>query len=283
MTAVELLAGLVYLLLGGDLLVRGAVALADRWGLSPMLVGVTIVAIGTSAPELVVSVQAALTGHPGIALGNVVGSNIANMLLVLGAMAIVCTIGSEDAGSRAAAKAMLAATVILVVLAWDGALTRLDGVFILAGLPLFLASRIRQVRKGDVDYAARRDGRIEWVLGHPSRTWMILVFLVLGGICLPVGAELLVGAAAAAGLLLIVRTAASRGLRIGAIQWALTVLWLLYAVFVAEVVIAFLREGMLKGAAVNGAILGFGAIVGAVLLLRFVFTAPRPQEARRDG
>jgi len=96
-------------------------------------------------------------------------------------------------------------------------------------------------------------------------------------------AELLIGAAAAGGLLLLVHTAVSRGLRVSAIQWVLTVLAILYGVFVAEVVVAFLREGMPKGAAVNGAILGFGAIVWAVLLLRFVFVTPPPSEVSRGG
>ena len=78
------LAGLVGLFFGGDWLVKGAVGLAERLNISPLIIGLTVVALGTSAPELVVSLQAALEGSGGLAVGNVVGSNIANVLLVLG-------------------------------------------------------------------------------------------------------------------------------------------------------------------------------------------------------
>jgi cation:H+ antiporter len=84
-----LLLGLVLLVLGGDLLVRGAVRIAERLRLSPMLIGLTIVGMGTSTPELAASVQASLAGSPGIAVGNIVGSNIANSLLILGSAALI--------------------------------------------------------------------------------------------------------------------------------------------------------------------------------------------------
>ncbi len=88
MTVVGLLAGFVLLLAGGELLVRGAAGLALRLGLSNLVVGIIIVGFGTSVPELVASIQAALAGAPGIAMGNVVGSNIANILLILGVLAL---------------------------------------------------------------------------------------------------------------------------------------------------------------------------------------------------
>ena len=87
--------GLIALLAGGDLLVRGAVGLAQRFGMSPMLIGLTLVGFGTSMPELLTSVQAALTGASGIALGNVVGSNIANILLVLGLAAVIAPFAAQ--------------------------------------------------------------------------------------------------------------------------------------------------------------------------------------------
>ncbi|MGB7206048.1 MAG: sodium:calcium antiporter, partial [Anderseniella sp.] len=89
MTYLALLAGFVFLLVGGEFLVRGAAALALRFGLSNLVVGIIIVGFGTSVPELVASIQAALAGAPGIAIGNVVGSNIANILLILGAGAVI--------------------------------------------------------------------------------------------------------------------------------------------------------------------------------------------------
>ena len=96
----KLFGGCVYLVLGGDLLVRGALALARKTSVSPVLIGLTVVALGTSAPELMVSVYAALDGFPGIAIGNVVGSNIANVLLVVGLPAMIHPIISEDPSVR---------------------------------------------------------------------------------------------------------------------------------------------------------------------------------------
>src|SRR6056297_3983753 len=84
--------GLALLVMGGDLLVRGAVRVAERLGVSPLVIGLTLVGFGTSTPELVTSVQAALSGSPGIAYGNIVGSNIANILLILGVAALVAPI-----------------------------------------------------------------------------------------------------------------------------------------------------------------------------------------------
>ncbi|MEE9196434.1 MAG: sodium:calcium antiporter, partial [Alphaproteobacteria bacterium] len=89
MAAFEVLGGFILLLFGAEFLVRGAVALARRLKVSPMIIGMTIVAYGTTAPELVVSLEAALSGAPGIAVGNVVGSNIANILLILGCASLV--------------------------------------------------------------------------------------------------------------------------------------------------------------------------------------------------
>ena len=88
MLYLQLAAGFVLLLLGGEGLVRGSVAVARRLGVSPLLIGLTLVGFGTSTPELITSLQAALVGSPGIAVGNVVGSNIANVLLILGVAAV---------------------------------------------------------------------------------------------------------------------------------------------------------------------------------------------------
>ncbi len=105
-------AGLVLLALGGDLLVRGAVGIAARVGISPLLAGLTIVGFGTSTPELATSVQAALAGSPGIALGNVVGSNIANILLVLGVSALITPLAVNPASFKRDAPAMGGATLL---------------------------------------------------------------------------------------------------------------------------------------------------------------------------
>ncbi len=197
-TAVELLAGIVYLLMGGDLLVRGSVALARRWHLSPMLVGATVVAVGTSAPELFVSVQSALGGHAGLAIGNVVGSNVANLLLVIGSLAIVCPVESDDRTQVGDIAALLVTSAAFVLFAWSGGLVFSEGLILLAGLPLFIAHKVRHARRGLLDREAVREGRIDWVLGLPSRTWLIVVFLLVGAVWLPLGANLLIGAATVA-------------------------------------------------------------------------------------
>lgn len=193
MVYLELIAGFVYLLMGGDLLVRGAVALARRWNLSPMLVGVTIVALGTSAPELFVSVGAAISGHPGIAVGNVFGSNVANALLVVGALALVSPITVDAATTKRETLAMLGATALLVPLCANGALGRLEGGVLLAGVVVFLGRKIRQGARGQA--ASPETPGLEWVLGLPSRTWLITLFVVVGIIWLPLGAALLVESA----------------------------------------------------------------------------------------
>jgi cation:H+ antiporter len=131
---VLLLIGLAALVLGGELLVRGAVAAARRFGVSPLLIGLTLVGFGTSAPELVTSLRAALDGVPGIAVGNVVGSNIANILLIVGAAALVRPIAVDPKAIRRDWSTMMLAT-----LAGLGALLGLGGVGRITGAAFVLA------------------------------------------------------------------------------------------------------------------------------------------------
>lgn len=136
--------GLVLLFLGGDALVRGAVALAARLGLSPLVIGITVVGFGTSTPELLVSLQAALGGKPDIAVGNVVGSNMANILLILGAAAIISVIiiPFRDVGRDLAV--MIGAAVALLAVSYDGQVSRIDGVLLAVGLVVYLALALRR-------------------------------------------------------------------------------------------------------------------------------------------
>lgn len=196
LTYLHLFGGFVYLLMGGDLLVRGAVALSRRWHLSPMVVGVTVVALGTSAPELFVSVEAALTGHPGIALGNVVGSNIANSLLVTGILALLAPIVTGPDRTRLDAGIMIVVSAALVLLAWDRSIGRPEGAVLLIGLTAFL---YRQVLIGRQTWAGpppASSDDLDWVLGLPGRTWMIALLIVVGAAWLPIGAWLLVESSA---------------------------------------------------------------------------------------
>ena len=138
------LAGFGLLLLGGEGLVRGAVAVASRVGLSPMVVGVVLVGFGTSMPEMAASLRAALAGSPGIAVGNVVGSNIANILLILGIAALLAPVAVSRAELTRDGGAMLLATAIgIAALLTGAALGRIEGGLMLAGLVLYMGHALQ--------------------------------------------------------------------------------------------------------------------------------------------
>ncbi len=131
--------GLLGLFFGGEFLVRGASSIARTYRISPMVIGLTIVGFGTSAPELLVSVQAALAGQPAIAIGNVLGSNIANILLILGISAVIAPLILPMRKLWRDLGFMLLATAVIWAMLLDGGITRLDGVLLLAGLIVFVA------------------------------------------------------------------------------------------------------------------------------------------------
>jgi cation:H+ antiporter len=139
-TFLMFLLGLVGLVLGGELLVRGASAIARAFHLSPLLIGLTIVGFGTSAPELIVAVQAALAGQPGIAIGSVLGSNISNILLILGISALIAPLIIPGRKLWRDLGFMLLATAAIWLMLRDGQITRLDGLLLLAGLAAFLVT-----------------------------------------------------------------------------------------------------------------------------------------------
>lgn len=140
MTYVLFLLGLATLVAGGEFLVRGASAIARAFHLSPLLIGLTIVGFGTSAPELLVSVQAALAGQPGIAIGNVLGSNIGNTLLILGISALIAPLIIPGRKLWRDLGFMLGATALVWWMLLDGQITRVDGLILLAGLAVFLTT-----------------------------------------------------------------------------------------------------------------------------------------------
>lgn len=181
--------GLLMLLLAGDALVRGAVNLSIRLGVPALIVGLTVVAFGTSAPELLVSVKAVLSGAPGLALGNVVGSNIANILLVLGVPALISVMAVERDSARGFWM-MIAATVLFIVLAFLGPIRWPHALVLLAGLGLMLWDSFRTAqnhRNGD----SKPEEELEGI--EPSmRGRKIALFLLLGLIGLPMGAQFLV-------------------------------------------------------------------------------------------
>ncbi len=193
MVYLQLFGGLIYLLMGGDLLVRGAVALARRARVSPVAIALSVVAFGTSLPELVVTLHAVLDGYPGIAVGNVVGSNIANALLVVGAPAILYPLAITESTTRRNSVVMFGVSVMFVALCFLGDLGRPAGVVLLVSLVILGGLVVRESARDQRQ--ADRSLPMEWVLGLPSRTWMIVLFLIAGTIGLPLGAGMLVEAA----------------------------------------------------------------------------------------
>jgi cation:H+ antiporter len=177
--------GLVALLLAGDLLVRGAVNLALRLGIPAMLVGMTVVAFGTSAPELLVSVRAAVGDAGGLALGNVVGSNVANILLVLGAPALISAMAVDRKIVRDYI-IMIAATFLFIGLAFTGTIGTWQALVLLAFFAAFMVDSIRRGLHARVE-PEELEG------ADPGIGWTkIVIFLILGVVGLPLGANLLV-------------------------------------------------------------------------------------------
>lgn len=181
--------GLVILLLAGDFLVRGAVNSALRLGVPALLVSLTVVAFGTSAPEMVVSVGAVMNNAPGLALGNVVGSNTANILLVLGVPAIISRLHTAKFDTRKSYITMIAVTLVFIAACFLGPLTWVHGLVLLAILAVVLGDQARAA------LAHRRSAKEEEEVegADPEmRWWKIIMFLLLGLIGLPLGADLLV-------------------------------------------------------------------------------------------
>lgn len=140
---IQLIAGFVLLYFGGDWLVNGGVALARRFRISPLVIGMTIVAFGTSAPELLVSMTSSIKGSAGIAMGNVIGSNIANIGLILGLTAILCPIPTENRKVSANGLVMILASLLALVLSLNNGLSRIEGLILFAGIILFTVISIR--------------------------------------------------------------------------------------------------------------------------------------------
>lgn len=180
--------GLALLLGGGECLVRGAVGLARSLGVSPLVIGLTVVAFGTSAPELVVSLQAALGGHPDIVLGNVVGSNNANILLIAGAAAAIRAIAAEPGAVRRDGAALVAATLAFIGLCLFGELGFGAGLALAAALAAWIAWSFRSAR--------RRGSGGEGEIEAAPRGAALALLLTLAGIAgVLLGARLLIDGA----------------------------------------------------------------------------------------
>lgn len=196
-TIVLLILGIALLVWGADLLVRGAARIAAAAGISALVVGLTVVAFGTSAPELSVSVASAYKGQADLAMGNVVGSNIFNILFILGLSAVIIPLIVAQQLVRFDVPLMIGASLLLYGLSWDGSISRLDGVLLAGGIISYTVFLIRQSRKESSE-AVKAEYEQEFGAGDPKapKNWLKnigliavgLAFLVLGSHWLVEGA-----------------------------------------------------------------------------------------------
>lgn len=187
--------GLLILLLAGDSLVKGAVNLSLRLGVPALIVSLTIVAFGTSAPELLIAIKAILDHAPGLALGNVVGSNTANILLVLGVPALLATMHTSECETKKTYNYMIAASVLFIALAFRGVFDWVSAFVLLSALGFVLFDQAMEAKGHRAACAnCAGDGDEEEIEGVDPELpgWRIAVFLILGLIGLPLGASLLV-------------------------------------------------------------------------------------------
>ncbi|MBL4603126.1 MAG: calcium/sodium antiporter [Emcibacteraceae bacterium] len=198
MAYLEVIVGLILLVVAGDIMIRGAVSIAENLGLSKLVIGLTVIAFGTSAPELVVGVDAALTGVPTLALGNVVGSNIANILLVIGLPAIFYPFVCDSSEVKRNYFIMLGGTVLFIMLCWMGPLTIMHAVFLMVLLVAFLYNSYQLGRLDDDQIA--EDQRIadhayedlDELPEKPLATPRASLYIFIGIIGLVYGAYILV-------------------------------------------------------------------------------------------
>lgn len=196
MILILLVGGFLTLVFGAELLVRGASRLAAALGISPLVIGLTVVAFGTSSPELAVSVQSAFRGSADIALGNVVGSNIFNVLLILGLSAVITPLVVHQQLVRLDVPLMIALSVLLFLLGLDGSIDRLDGGLLFLGLVSYIWHGIRQSRKESQEVQQEYDQEYALAKGSKPISMPINIALVVVGLGLLVlGSDWLVAGA----------------------------------------------------------------------------------------
>ncbi len=182
-TVLILLAGLVLLVAGADILVRGASRLAAALGISPLVIGLTIVAFGTSAPELAVSVGAAWSGQADLALGNVVGSNIFNVLFILGLSALIAPLVVAQQLVRLDVPLMIVASVVVWLMGLDGLVTRLDGLLLFGAVLAYTAFLIVQSRRESSAQVQEEYAR-EYASAPGGRQFLVNGLLIVAGLFL---------------------------------------------------------------------------------------------------
>ncbi|MDM7955819.1 calcium/sodium antiporter [Blastomonas sp.] len=260
--------GLILLVAGGDLLVRGAVRIAERLKLSPMLIGLTVVGMGTSMPELAASLQASLAGSPGIAIGNIVGSNLANTLLILGAAALVAPIAVERPTLWRDGGVGVVAVVLLLAAGLTVGLSRPVGIAFLVAMIAYIYNAYRQERQetghgAAYDRAVAMEGVDPGMIPHSKPTGSLAVAIAL----FAVGLALIVGG----GMVLVdaaITIAEVLGVSDAVIGLTIVAVGTSFPELVTSAVAAYRRQGDIALGNVLGSniynILFIGGITGAV-------------------
>jgi cation:H+ antiporter len=262
--------GLVLLFVGGEGLVRGSVTIAERLGISKLLIGLVIVGFGTSTPELLVSVNAAIDGAPEIALGNVVGSNIANVLLVIGVAAILAPI---TAWERTAVRETLVATLVSIaafVLVQGDIISRTEGVAMLVVLACYLVISYRLERndRASKTFTQEADAHEGVSIGRP---WLALLLALCGIVALVLGADLLVKGA--------VNIARGFGVSDAVIGLSLVAIGTSLPELATAVVAAFKRQSdVVLGNVIGSNIFNILAILGITVVIQPIEVTARFRE-----
>ncbi|GAB4485305.1 MAG: calcium/sodium antiporter [Anaerolineales bacterium] len=182
LTGIFFVAGLALLILGAEWLVRGASRIAAWAGISPLVIGLTVVAFGTSAPELAINLQSSLAGQPDIAIGNVVGSNIANILLILGLSAAVAPLMVQQQVVRQDVPIMIGASVVTFFFAWDGLVSTFEGLILFGALLLYVWFLIHQSRAESQEVKQEYEQEYAPHEQKNWRGWLLNIALVAVGL-----------------------------------------------------------------------------------------------------
>ena len=192
MTWLLLIAGLVLLVIGADLLIKGAARLASNFGVPALVIGLTVVAFGTSAPELAVSVKAAYAGQAELAIANVVGSNIFNILFILGVAALISPLVISRQLIRQDVPIMVGVSIVAVLMTLDGSINKLEAIILTLGLISYTWFLFYQGKQKGADVA---DGEVEEMLKAQVPMWQNILLVVVGLVLLVAGARWLVQSA----------------------------------------------------------------------------------------
>ncbi len=194
--AIYIIGGSIGLFIGAEGLVRGASSLAIRLGISPLVVGLTVVAFATSSPELVVSIKAAIEGNPGIVVGNVVGSNICNIALILGVAAMISPMSVKSQVIKREIPIMIIVSVILLFILLDDTITRVEGIFLVIGIITYIILGYKySIKEKDNKEVIKEFEEI--IPKSTYKIWQSLIFMVVGLGLLVFGSNLFVDGAVA--------------------------------------------------------------------------------------